>query len=558
MEIKNIRRLMLIAFVFSGIAALIYELTWIRPLQFLLGSTVYTISIIFAVFMFGLALGSLIISKYVDKIRNLPRIYALMEIGIGLYGVLLLSIFNLLPKIYNSLYGLHTNFYFFEFVQFSLVFIVLLIPTTLMGATFPVISRFYIRENIGKGIGEVYAANNLGAIIGSFSAGFILIPLLGIKSSIIVAGIINLILGFVILLYTTRDDLYKKIILIVLILFMVFGFFGNYSIQEMHSGGFYRTDAVYEDVGDVVYYEEGVYATVSVREIFEGKSLFINGKGQGGSSITDLRVNYLLSHLPLLIEPEINKALVIGLGTGTTSGQLAQYTNVKTIEIELKVLEASDYFSEFNLNVLENPNHEIIIDDGRNYLLRNNEKYDVIIPEPSDPWQSFSTNLFSKEFFELAEEDLSENGLYLQWVPIYQMSVEDFKSTYRTFNSVFPYVVGFVNIKPTENTPVKFETSEIILIGSKNEIKINEQIFNKNYEILSEESKRHLRAIRLDSGKDILNLLLFDSRALVDYGKNSKIITDDNLILEFSTSKNVLNQNPKQVIEGLKEVCRNE
>ena len=99
----NLRKLLLIAFIFSGMAALIYELTWIRPLQFLLGSTVYTISIIFGVFMLGLALGSLIASKYVDKIKNLPLVYALMMLGIGLYGVLLLSIFNILPKIYNSI-----------------------------------------------------------------------------------------------------------------------------------------------------------------------------------------------------------------------------------------------------------------------------------------------------------------------------------------------------------------------------------------------------------------------------------------------------------------------
>ncbi|HLC88860.1 MAG TPA: hypothetical protein VJG49_02375, partial [Candidatus Nanoarchaeia archaeon] len=120
----DFRKLLLTAFIFSGMAALIYEITWIRPLQFLLGSTIYTISIIFATFMLGLALGSLIISKHIDKTKNLPKTYALLEIGIGLYGILLLSIFNLLPKVYNSLYFLHTNFYLFEAVQFLLVFLV--------------------------------------------------------------------------------------------------------------------------------------------------------------------------------------------------------------------------------------------------------------------------------------------------------------------------------------------------------------------------------------------------------------------------------------------------
>ena len=195
----SLRKLLLIAFIFSGMAALIYQITWIRPLQFLLGSTTYTISIIFAAFMLGLALGSWIISKKIEKIKNLPKTYALFEIGIGLYGILLLSIFNLLPKIYNNLYPLHTSFYLFEAVQFLLVFLVLLIPTTLMGATFPIIVKYYTQEKVGKAIGEAYAANNLGAIIGSFAAGFILIPLIGIKGSIIFAGAINIIVGSVIL-----------------------------------------------------------------------------------------------------------------------------------------------------------------------------------------------------------------------------------------------------------------------------------------------------------------------------------------------------------------------
>ena len=151
----NLKKLLLIAFLFSGMAALIYEITWIRPLQFLLGSTTYTISIIFATFMAGLALGSWIISKKVEKIKNLPKTYAFIELGIGIYGVILLSLFNVLPKVYNNLYFLHSNFYLFEVVQFLLVFIVLLIPTTLMGATYPLIVKFNTERKIVKSVGEV-------------------------------------------------------------------------------------------------------------------------------------------------------------------------------------------------------------------------------------------------------------------------------------------------------------------------------------------------------------------------------------------------------------------
>lgn len=549
----ELRKILLIAFVFSGIAALIYQITWIRPLQFLLGSTVYTISIIFSAFMAGLALGSGIISKYVEDIKNLPQAYGLMEIGIGLYGVLLLSIFNLLPKIYNSLYGLHTNFYLFEVVQFLLVFIVLLIPTTLMGATFPVIVKHYTEKRIGKAIGEVYAANNLGAILGSFAAGFILIPLLGIKGSIIFAGSINMIIGSLIVLKSNRVRMNNKLIVgVSIFLFIALALVGNYNIQQMHSGGFYRTKEIYENLGPVVYYEEGLYATVTVRELVgQNKALFINGIGQGSSSIADLRVNFLLSYLPLLINSEIENVLIIGLGTGTTSGQISQLTKVTTIEIESKVLDTTPYFKIFNLDVLVNSNHSLIIDDGRNYLIKNNEKYDLIISEPTNTWQSFSTQIYSKEFLELVKEDLSEDGLYALWVPIYDFKPQDFKNLYKTFNSVFPNTIAFANIKPIENTPVTFETSEIILIGSKKEIELNEEIINKNYDLLPEISKQYLDAIRLSSGNEIYNLLLFTDEQIKNYADDAKLITDDKPLLEFSTARNVYTQNPDLVIKEI-------
>ena len=552
----ELRKLLLIAFIFSGIAALIYELTWIRPLQFLLGSTTYTISIILAAFMFGLALGSWFITKHVDEIKNLPKAYGLMELGIGLYGVLLLSIFNFLPKVYNSLYWLHGNFYVFTFVQFVLIFAVLLIPTTLMGATFPVIAKFYTQEKIGKGIGEIYSANNLGAIIGSFGAGFILIPVLGIKYSIIFAGVINLIVGLGIILAVDKKSL-KNTALIAILIFAILVLVGNYNIQKMHSGGFYRTDPNTGTLGDVVYYDEGLYATVTVRELTKDptkesiKSLFINGYGQGGATILDLRVNFLLAYLPLLINPKTENALVIGLGTGTTSGQLAQLTKTTTIEIEPKIVEASDHFKLFNANVLENPNHKLIIDDGRNYLLKNKEKYNLIALESTNSWQSFSTQLYSREFFELIKEDLDDDGLFVKWVPIYLMSPEDFKNFYKTFSSVFPYNAAFANIKPDEDTPARFDTSEIILIGSKKELEIDKDKFIQNYNALPEQSKKYLDAIRLGSGDEIYHLLLFTSQDMRGYADDAEFVTDDNLILEFSAAKNVLNQKPKEVIDAI-------
>ena len=156
------------------------------------------------------------------------------------------------------------------------------------------------------------------------------------------------------------------------LLFVTIALIGSYNIQQMHSGGFYRFNNLQENLGPVIYYKEGLYATVTVRETplraiidyeneddvvitdlpIKGHALFINGYGQGGYEITDLRVNFLLSYLPLLIKQDTKDALVIGLGTGTTSGQLAQHINTTTIEIESAVVDTSNYFSMINENVL--------------------------------------------------------------------------------------------------------------------------------------------------------------------------------------------------------------
>ncbi len=536
-------------------AALIYEVVWVRPIQFVFGSTIYTVSIIFAVFMAGLSLGSFLVSKYVDKLSNLPKTYALIELGIGLYGVLLLTIFSLIPDIYRVIYPLYRNFYLFEFTQFLSIFIILIIPTALMGATFPVVAKFYTKEKIGKGIGEVYSANNLGAILGSFLAGFVLIPILGIKSTIIFAGLINIIIAFSILSIVSKE-FFKKIIPISLIIFFFFAYFGNYNIQKLYSGGFYRSQYPKELLKktEFLYYKESLHATVAVIKdpLVGAKSLLINGKGQGSTAFSDMRVNLLLAYLPILFRPESKKNLIIGLGTGTTAGHLSQFSKTTTVEIEPSILKAAEYFNAVNLDVLKNPNHKLMIADGRNYLLKSKEKYDILISEPVSTWQSFSVFLFSKEFMELAKDHLTKDGVYVQWAPIYEMNVEDFKSLYKTFNSVFPYVVAFANTEEDENLPVKFSTTQIILLGSKKPLNVKE--LKENFDKLPSKIKsEYLKAIWINSSDDLLHLFLFNQDQMKGYADEVEPVTDDNVRLEFSGAKAIFTSDSEEVISDIKK-----
>ena len=205
-KVKNI---ILLGFFLSGMATLIYEVVWIRPLTLIFGSTVYAVSTMLASFMAGLSLGSFIASKYADGLRRPLYTFALLEIGIGLYGLIIIGLFNLLLYPYFWAWNnLNLSFGAFNFVQFALLFLILIIPTTMMGATWPVVNRAYIThiERVGKGTGTLYSVNSLGAIIGPLAAGFVLIPWLGIQGSSIFAAIINLIVGSLIFFVSKRTE----------------------------------------------------------------------------------------------------------------------------------------------------------------------------------------------------------------------------------------------------------------------------------------------------------------------------------------------------------------
>jgi spermidine synthase len=537
----NLKKIILIAFIFSGMTALIYEVTWIRPLQLIFGSTTYTVSIIFSTFMSGLAVGSMMMGKFVDRIKDLPGTYALLLFGIGMYGILLIPAFNSLPHLYSTVYNLSShNFILFSIFQFILFFVLLLLPTTLMGATFPVVVKFYTEEKVGKGVGEIYSANNIGAIVGSFSAGFILIPLIGIKWTIVGASTINLLVASLVLFLVSRKFA-LKIISFVFLVFIILALLLNYNIRDLaHSRFFYM--GVFQELienSEPIFYKESLYGTVIVSQYpGGGRALLINGKGQGGTAITDLRSNSLTAYIPLLLHLSPKNSLNIGLGTGTTSGILARFTNTKTVEIDSAVVLASKYFEEINKRPLQNPSHKLIIADARNWLLATKEKFDIITSYPSDPWQEKSVWLYSKEFFEIVKEHLNENGLFVQWTPIYDFSPLDFRSFYKTFHSVFPYVLIFVNQNFTllEKEGVKvYKPTELILVGSISPISVDEALVNMKFDLMKDD----LNKIGIHSSKEFFDLLVFDQDQLDGYGNDAPLITDDRPILEFSTPKEV-------------------
>ncbi len=203
-----IKRILLAGFALSGMTALVYEVVWARPLQLIFGSTIYAVSTMLTSFMFGFALGSYLFRNKVDKTDNPAMLFAKLEIGIGLYGFVILLLFKILPAIYLKLVEVPG----FLYLQFILCFAVLLLPAILFGATWPAITKAYAKtEQVGKDVGVLYSWNSFGAVCGSIAAGFLLIPLLGITKTTYLAASVNILIGIVIFVVFKKEVKKKEI-----------------------------------------------------------------------------------------------------------------------------------------------------------------------------------------------------------------------------------------------------------------------------------------------------------------------------------------------------------
>jgi spermidine synthase len=489
--------------------ALIYEITWIRPLSLVFGTTLYSVTTIVASFILGLGLGSWIVGKYADriKIKSTLHYFAITQVFIGIYGVILLLIFPHLPDFYSSVYHATVpNYELFLSLQVLISMLLLIVPTTLMGSTLPLLLKAYASNisRIGESVGKLDGSNSFGAMIGVLCAGFLMIPVLGIHLTIIVTAIVNISLGVVILIHQRKLRMIA-LVPIIIIAIIVFTSFPSYNVDVMNSAVYivkpmssiFENAEAQKDYRQILYYHESQYASILVQDHGGFINLKINGKIQCSNETESVNGLKNFANLPSAlyfdnfgVSPK--SALNVGLGCGTTADELAKYINTTTIEIDPSIVKASKVF-------YENIDQRLIIDDGRNWLTRNSETFDVILTEPTDLFNNHNS-LYSKEYFELVQQSLTENGLVAQWIPVYEFDNTDFHILYNTFHSVFPYVYGY---------QMEFGSNDqIILIGSMNEL--------KNYKN---------------------KLFLFDKSTIKNI--ETELNTDDKPILEFRTSKHL-------------------
>jgi len=473
------RRAVYVGIALSGLTALGAEVVWTRLLSLTLGATTYTFSVILAVYLAALGVGSAAGSYLARSVTN-PRTIlgfcqALVALGVAWTAYLVSSAFPYWP-INPSITASPWILFQIDLARAVLA----LVPAPLLwGASFPlaVAAAAEKGQDSGRLMAGVYAANTVGAILGALAFGLVAIPLLGTQDSqrlLLLFTTVSAVLllapelrrpriareapgkgtaraGKVTETAATREGRAGRwsaaagslAFLAVLVWRLapvppVLVEYGRYA-------------ATY-DPPRALFVGEGINSSVAVTELGNGvRNLHVGGKVVASTEPQDMRLQRLLGHMTALMAEAPRSVLVVGYGAGVTAGTFVTHPSIERIvivEIEpLVTEEATGYFADVNYDVLEDPRVELIHDDGRHFLLTTDETFDLITADPIHPWMKGAAALYTEEYFELAAEHLNPGGVVTQWVPLYESTSQVVKSEMATFFDVFPQGVVWGNTK---------------------------------------------------------------------------------------------------------------
>jgi spermidine synthase len=442
----------------SGLSALGAEVVWTRLLSLLLGATVYTFSIVLAVFLLGLWAGSSAGSFLARRPLREPRL-ALAACQVLLAAAIAWTAFTLA---YSLPYWpvdpwLSTSPWLTFDLDVTRCLRTILPATLLWGASFPLAlaSAAVEGEDPARLAGEIYAANTAGSIVGALAFSLVLIPGIG------TGGSQRLLIWFAaasgaVALATVALSAGKRIGLAVAGIVLAWGLSATVAPVPWQVIAYGRRVApilrgLDAGLGPVepLFVGEGINSSVAITQRGDQRSFYVSGKSEASTALLDMRLQRMMGHLPALIHPAPRSVLVVGFGAGVTGGSFVPYPEVQQIVIcELEPLippASAEYFGKQNYNVLYDGRTRIVSDDARHYVFTTREKFDVITTDPIHPWVKGTSTLYSKEFFELEKRHLNPGGVVAQWLPLYESNEETVKTELATFFSVFPNATVWSN-----------------------------------------------------------------------------------------------------------------
>ncbi|MDI1354030.1 MAG: fused MFS/spermidine synthase [bacterium] len=505
----------LLTYSLIGFTAFAIELVWTRLFQIQLGTSIYAFSMVLCVYLLGSATGSLTGGKYFKKMKDPMGTLSLSLGFIALYSIAGIFIFCQHIPVEGALsYG------------FSSIYIPLLVvfPITFsVGLIFPIVTKIYVEqiENLGGGVGRLYAMNTFGCILGSLIGGYILIPYLGTRNTILFLALLNFGAALFLLLKST---LFEKRKFNWIILLMIGGFGIIMSLNSPDPFFTVIKEIVLKDPDkEIFYHKEGVAATTtsfgSKKDPLD-RQILINGIGMT-ALVPETKI---MSHLPILLHKDPHDMLVICFGMGTALRSAITHTEITcdVVELVAEEYETFKYYHKDAGAVLSNKRVHPFVDDGRNFLLMREKKYDVIVLDPAPPlWSAGTVNLYTVNFFDLCRKRLNTHGIMCLWIP--PDSKTEIKMIMRSFYEIFPKTIVFGG----PSYPGFF------LLGSDSDLEADPARFasaDRDSLIMHDLNEwSHL----FNSSIGLLDLQIMTAAQLWDNVKDSPVITDNFPYTEF-------------------------
>lgn len=507
-----------LAIAVSGFTALGAEVVWTRLLSLLLGATTYTFSLILAVFLIGLGIGSTWGSRLSARVVSPLRAFALCQVLlVPAVCWTAIAITQLLPSAeptYVFQQHVYQNMVAYFAWDFARCAFALLPGPVLWGASFPLAlaAAGAGHRDPGRLVGGLYAANTIGAILGALVGSLWLVGRAGTQGTqqilIWASGGIGAVLLLAVLV--TVRGVAARVVALGFTAVALVGTPGLVRLVPKVPEGmiaFGRSIADWDKLVDYLWVAEGVSASVAVSRTPDALNFHVSGKIVASSGHIDMRLQRMLGHLPALIHGTPRSVLIVGCGAGVTAGTFVDHPSIRRIvvcEIEPKVIEgARSYLGVENRGVLDDPRTEVVIDDARHFLATTRESFDIITSDPIHPWVRGAAALYTLEYHELVKKHLAPGGFVTQWVPLYQADLASVKSQIGTFFQAFPHGTVW-NSDPTD------QGYDVVLLAQNGPTRIDvdaiQDSFDANYEV------RQALA-ELDLGSSVKLLGTFAGRA---------------------------------------------
>jgi predicted membrane-bound spermidine synthase len=453
----------------TALASFVYEIAWIRMLSLVLGSATHSFELMLSAFILGLALGSFWIRTRADRIADPVRVLGIVQWLMGTLAIatlpLYLASFSWTVQSFQTFGLTEAGYLGFTVSRYAICLAVMLPATFCAGITLPLITRTLVTSATGeRAIGLVYGVNTLGSIVGAGLAGLVMLPLLGVKTTLVIGALIDMTLGVALLArsrgrWMTTSRLAPALALASVVI-IIAATAGARFDRTLLSGAVYRLRAMpVAGANDITFYRDGRTATVSAGHNIASGSRFISTNGKPDASVSgdwmfperrakvprpvggDESTQILSALLPLAYQPNAKHAVVIGQGSGMTSHLMLSSPTIEelvTIDIEPEMIEGSRVFYPTNRRVFDDPRSKFVIDDAKSYFSAAHRKFDIILSEPSNPWVSGVSGLFTTEFYTRLKTYMTDDGVFGQWLHLYEINDQLVLNVLAALHANFP------------------------------------------------------------------------------------------------------------------------